>query len=274
MPTNLPAEWSKYYEAYLNAKTTKEKIKALQEVIAHTPKNKATEKLLGKFKRKLAELRKESEKKKVKSRKSLSVPKEGDVQVSIIGLPNSGKSTFLKRITNSEPKIAPYPYTTTKPEVGMFEFEGVKIQLVEIPSTFTPEMLSIARTSDLIIFLIGETLDREEQLSELKKLKEKEGFENCIFVESSIPKEQLFEKIWSKLGLIRVYTKEPGKVPGKPLVIKAGSTVEDVAEELHKDFIRYFKYAKIWGTSAEFPGQKVGLEHVLKDGDVVEIHIK
>ena len=105
MPTNLPAEWSKYYEAYQNARTPEEKIKALKEVIAHTPKNKATEKILGQFKRKLAGLKKEVEKRKAKSGgRSLSVPKEGDAQVSIIGLPNSGKSTFLKRLTNSEPK--------------------------------------------------------------------------------------------------------------------------------------------------------------------------
>ncbi len=275
MPTNLPAEWSKYYEAYQNARTPEEKIKALKEVIAHTPKNKATEKILGQFKRKLAELRKEVEKRKAKSGgRSLSVPKEGDAQVSIIGLPNSGKSTFLKRLTNSEPKIADYPYTTTEPEVGMFEFEGVKIQLVEIPSTFTSQVLSIARTSDLIIFLIGEALDKKEQVKELKKLREKEGFKKYIFVESGISEKELFEKIWVNLGLIRIYTKEPGKPPGRPIVMKAGSTVEDVAKKLHKDFLRYFHYAKISGPSAEFDGQRVGLEHKLKDKDVVEIHLK
>lgn len=274
MPTNLPAEWSKYYEAYRNAKSTNEKIKALREVIAHTPKNKATEKILGQYKRKLANLRKEGDKKKAKSSKSTSVAKEGDAQVSIIGLVNSGKSTFLKRVTNSNPKIADYPYTTTEPEVGMLKFEDVQIQLVEIPSTFTPEVLSVARTSDLVILLIGSTLDEIEQIRELRKLQKKERMENYIFVYSSATKEELFKAIWKKLGLIRVYTKEPGKPVGKPMIMEKNSIVGDVSKKLHKDFFRYFRYARITGASASFKGQKVGLEHEVKDKDVVEIHLR
>ncbi len=275
MPTNLPAEWNKYYEAYQKARTPKEKIKALEEVMAHTPKNKATDKIRGRFKKKMAELRKEVGKKaKTSGGRSLSVPKEGDAQVSIIGLPNSGKSTFLRKFTRSEPRTAPYPFTTTEPEVGMLEFEGVKIQLVEIPSIFTPEVLSVARTSDLVLFLIGETLSKGEQLKELRKIRQREGIENCAFVESFVTKEDLFCKIWEKLGLIRIYTKEPGRPAGKPMVMERGSKVEDVARSLHKDFFRYFKYAKITGPSADFKGQRVGLEHELRDRDVVEIHLK
>ncbi|MCK4634747.1 MAG: TGS domain-containing protein [Candidatus Aenigmarchaeota archaeon] len=275
MPTNLPAEWNKYYDKYLNAKTIKEKIKALKEVIAHTPKNKATDKIRARFKRKMAELRKEGEKKKAKSGgKSLSIKKEGDVQVSIIGLANSGKSTFLKRITNSNPKIADYPYTTTEPEVGMLEFDDVKIQLVEIPSTFTPEVLSTTRTSDLMILLISDRLDESKQIIELRKLKREYEWKKYIFVESSVSKEELFRRIWNKIGMIRVYTKYPGKPTGKPMVMMKGSTVEEAAKKLHKDFFRYFKFAKITGPSANFKGQRVGLEHVLKDKDIVEIHLK
>ena len=110
-------------------------------------------------------------------------------------MPNCGKSTFLKKITGAEPKIADYPYTTIKPEVGMFEYEGVKIQMVEIPSTFNKEFLSIARTSDLIIFLIGETQGETEQKRELEKLLVEKKFEKFIFVKTNISKEELFEKL-------------------------------------------------------------------------------
>jgi len=275
MPTNLPAEWNKYYEEYRSAKTPKEKIKALEEVIAHTPKNKATEKILGKFKRKLAELRKEAEKKRQKGGgKSVSIAKEGDVQVSIIGLANSGKSTFLKRITNSEPKIADYPYTTTEPEVGMFEFEDVKIQMIEIPSTFTKEVLSIAKSSDLVLLFVGEILDKEAQIRELERIGKEERIEKYVFVESRISREDLFRKIWGKLDLIRIYTREPGKSTKEPMVVKKGFTVEDIAKRVHKDFLRYFRYAKIRGPSADFDGQRVGLEHELNDRDIVEIYLK
>lgn len=275
MPTNLPAEWNKYYEAYQNAKTPQEKIRALEEVIAHTPKNKATEKILGRFKRKLAEHRKESEKRKGKGgSRSISIRKEGDAQVSILGLANSGKSTFLKKITNSGPRIAEYPFTTVEPEVGMFEFGDVKIQVIEIPSTFTPEVLSIARNSDLVMLFVGEILNENTQIRELRRMREEQKLENCVFIYSGFSREETFRKVWDKLELIRVYTTEQGRPAGKPMVMKAGSTVQDAARGLHKDFLRYFRYAKISGPSAKFEGERVGLEHVLKDRDIVEFHMR
>jgi ribosome-interacting GTPase 1 len=85
--------------------------------------------------------------------------------------------------------------------------------------------------------------------------------------------EKLKESIFRALDVIRVYTKEPGSKPsGEPLVVKRGSTVIDVARKLHNEFAEQFKYAKIWGKSAKFPGQKVGADHILDDGDIVEIH--
>jgi len=83
------------------------------------------------------------------------------------------------------------------------------------------------------------------------------------------------EVLFKTLNLIRVYTKQPNKEPSStPLVLRRGATVYDVAEHIHKDFVKYFKYAKIWGPSAKYPGIRVGLEHQLEDGDIVEIHLK
>jgi len=76
------------------------------------------------------------------------------------------------------------------------------------------------------------------------------------------------------LGLIRVYCKEVGKKPEKKaLVLKRGSTVEDAAKDIHRDFIRFFKFARIWGKSAKYNGQSFGLDHKLEDKDILEIHI-
>ncbi len=77
------------------------------------------------------------------------------------------------------------------------------------------------------------------------------------------------------LGIIRVYTKQPNKEPDPdPLILEEGSTVLDAARRIHKDLARRFRYAKIWGPSAKYPGQRVGGDHVLMDGDVVEIHAR
>lgn len=275
MPANLPAEWYKKKEEFDNARG-EEKIKKLEELIALTPYHKGTENLRADLRRKLAKLRRQLEAQKAaKKKRSYTITKEGDARVSIIGLPNCGKSTFLKKFTNAEPEIAPYPYTTVKPEVGMFEHRGVQIQFVEIPSTWTKEQLSIAKTSELVIFLLGDNEDKEKQRKELESLAKKEKIENYIFVDANITKDELFEKIWQRLDLIRIYTKEPGKKPKeRALVLKKGATIKDVCEHLHEDFLKFFAFAKVKGPSAKYDWERVGLDHELKDGDIVEIHIR
>jgi len=47
-----------------------------------------------------------------------------------------------------------------------------------------------------------------------------------------------------------------------------------MAEQVHKDFIKKFRFARIWGKSAKFPGQMCGINHKLKDDDIVELHLK
>ena len=87
--------------------------------------------------------------------------------------------------------------------------------------------------------------------------------------------EGLGRLLFDLLGVIRVYTKQPNKEPDPdPLILWRGATVLEAAERIHKDLARRFRYAKIWGPSAKYPGQRVGGDHVLMDGDVVEIHAR
>jgi uncharacterized protein len=87
---------------------------------------------------------------------------------------------------------------------------------------------------------------------------------------------KLKEKIFEKLELIRIYLKPQGRKADyeEPLIIRRGSTVEDVAAKLHRDFVRNFRQARVWGASVKFPGQKVGLDHQLQDEDVLRIILK
>ncbi|MCS7106260.1 MAG: TGS domain-containing protein, partial [Candidatus Aenigmarchaeota archaeon] len=95
-----------------------------------------------------------------------------------------------------------------------------------------------------------------------------------ISAKEKVNLEFLKEKIWENLDLIRVYTKSPGKSKDLPaLALPKGSTVKDVAKILHKDFIKNFKYARIFNNT-KFSGQKVGLDYELKDFDIVEIHTR
>ena len=87
--------------------------------------------------------------------------------------------------------------------------------------------------------------------------------------------ENLKEELYDPAGIIRVFTKSPGEEPAyPPIALKKGSKVLDVAKRIHKDFAKNFKYARVWGKSAKFPGQRVGPDHVLEDGDIVEIHAR
>jgi ribosome-interacting GTPase 1 len=76
------------------------------------------------------------------------------------------------------------------------------------------------------------------------------------------------------LKIIRVYSKAPGKEPDltAPFVLKEGSTVEDLASKVHKDFVAQLKVVKVWGDGV-YDGQMVQRDHILQDGDVVELHI-
>ncbi len=87
--------------------------------------------------------------------------------------------------------------------------------------------------------------------------------------------EEVKDALYELAGIIRVFTKSPGEEPAyPPIPMKKGSTVLDVAKKVHKEFAKNFKYAKVWGKSVKFPGQRVGADHVLEDGDIVEIHIR
>ncbi len=79
--------------------------------------------------------------------------------------------------------------------------------------------------------------------------------------------------LFSHLGIVRVYTKAPGRPPDRhrPFTLRRGQTLEDVARLVHKDLARSLKYARVWG-AAGFDGQTVGREHPVADGDVVELH--
>lgn len=94
-----------------------------------------------------------------------------------------------------------------------------------------------------------------------------------ISAESKINIDVLKDQIFKKLDIIRVYLKPQGKSADleEPLIIKRGYDVGDVCDMLHADFKQKFRYAKVWGKSAKFEGQVVGLGHDLEDGDILSI---
>lgn len=86
----------------------------------------------------------------------------------------------------------------------------------------------------------------------------------------------LKDVIFDRLDLMRLWMKEPGKDPDldEPMIAKRNSTVRDICNKLHKDFVSRFKHCRVWGDSAKFPGQGLSLKHTLKDNDIIELHLR
>ncbi|MFZ7138319.1 MAG: OBG GTPase family GTP-binding protein [archaeon] len=189
MPANLPPEAiNKYREASL-ARKPEEKIKKLQEFMSLFPKHKGTENLRAQVKRKISVLKKEIEDKKQKRTGSATGPKvfvekEGDAQIVLLGPTNVGRSSLLSTLTNSKVAVLNYPYTTTEPTPGMFNYNDLQLQMVETPAimkgsseggSWGLQTLTSARNADGLVLMVDLSQDPVEQLklimSELEKSK-------------------------------------------------------------------------------------------------------
>jgi len=311
MPTNVTIEYQLAEKEYNEAATIEQKIRAIEKMLATAPSHKGAENLRANLKGRLSKLKSqaERERKQKSGAYQISVKKEGAAQIAVIGYTNSGKSTFLKKMTNAKPIISEYPFTTKIPEIGIIDYKGIKIQIVEIPAIFDnfirsdkgPLFLGIIRQADLVVILLRNNPNEEfnDILKELGKaniffskpkksndyytylkafviINSKSRFSEEDFDSANINDANLIEKIWRKLDLIYVNTKTPGKKPDyPPVALKKDSNVQDLATHIHKDFLKKFRYAKVWGVSSKFAkGQVVGLSHILKEGDTVEFHLK
>lgn len=109
----------------------------------------------------------------------------------------------------------------------------------------------------------------------INKIEEKNWHVVPIAAETGDGLSILQKHIFSYLNLIRVYLKPVGKQTDyeQPMILREGDTVEDACKKLHRDFKRKFRYASISGPSAKHDVQKVGLEHILKDEDILSLVI-
>ncbi|MEM5867826.1 MAG: GTPase [Candidatus Aenigmatarchaeota archaeon] len=272
MPANLPAEWFAIEKEYLEERNLERKIELLKKLISATPKHKGTENLLAELRKRLARLEDQLEKKARKpGKKQASIKKSGDLLVAILGLTKSGKSSLLNALTNAKAEVGSLPYTTKEPVTGICFFEGVAIQFVEIPSFFLPKHMSLAHVADLLLVLANS----EEEKAEVERILAEHKIEKKKVFWSIDKKdyEQLLKKIMEEAEIVRVFTKPIGKPrEEKALVLKKGSSLKDLVERINKNWLKSFKFARIFDES-EFSGRRVGLNYLLKDKDVVELHL-
>ncbi|MEM4272383.1 MAG: TGS domain-containing protein, partial [Candidatus Bilamarchaeaceae archaeon] len=94
-----------------------------------------------------------------------------------------------------------------------------------------------------------------------------------ICAEKGIGLEEIRERIYEGLRFMRIYTKtrSGGANMDEPMMLRQGDSIAQFLERLPKDYRNNFKYALVWGKSVKFPGQRVGLDHVLAEGDIVHV---
>ena len=142
-----------------------DQIKAIEDEIFNTQKNKATEHHIGKLKAKIARLKEELQKQKSggPKGKGFAIKKAGDATVGIIGFPNVGKSTLINLLTKASSKIGDYDFTTLDVIPGMLPYRGAEIQILDLPGLIVgaahgrgrgKEILSAIRNVDLALLMI------------------------------------------------------------------------------------------------------------------------
>jgi small GTP-binding protein len=125
--------------------------------------------------------------------------------------------------------------------------------------------------------IIGNKLDLENAGQNYTALQNKYGEQlpvMAISAKEGTGLEELKQEVFRVLDIMRVYTKVPGQKPdfADPIILEKGSTMEDAAAEVHKDFRAKLKYARVWG-SGKHDGLMVKRNHILQDGDVIELHM-
>jgi len=329
MPTNLPPEYFEVEKRYRAAQTVADKIACLEELIGTIPKHKGTDKLRADFRRRLSKLKSASQqaRKGIGKRDSaFHIDKEGAGQVVVVGTANVGKSALVATLTNANPEVADYPFTTWAPTPGMMLIDNVQVQLIDTPPLnrdfVEPELFNLIRRADLILLVVDLQTHPIQQLEEAVAILQEhrivplhlkdrhvegrrltfipflvlvnkaddesldEDYEIfCELLEEPWPVlpasattgrhlDRLKQAVFDRLEIIRVYARPPGRDPdlSAPFVLRKGGTVEAFAAAVHQDFVQKLTTARVWG-SAAFGGQMVGRDHVLQDGDVVELRI-
>lgn len=343
MPANLSPEYMEAEKRWRQASTPGERLDALQDMLRTIPKHKGTEKMQGDLKRRIAKTREQMESRRrsvtPKRRPAWVVDRQGAGLVVVLGPANSGKSSLVDRMTNAEPEIGEYPFTTAMPLPAMMPYENVQVQLVDLPplhQEMSPPWLGeVIRGSDAALLVldlsdddvlhltesalaylqerslhlripeyldtdsfIGTAAEHDEasisyptlvvankfedeeaqvRLELLAELWEEHGYPRLPLVRVSARTganlKELRRHTWRLIGKVRVYTRPPGRDPdfSEPFVLDEGATALDLARAIHKDIGESFKYARVWGMNT-FDAQMVGRDHVLADGDVLEVH--
>jgi len=236
--------------------------------------------------------------KRVVHHDSIAVRREGAAQIALVGPPNAGKSSLLQALSAIQIRTGDYAFTTTRPVAATTRLGGVLVQLVEIPGLIEGAaddrgggraLLGVLRNADAILWCHAcerpieelETIRGEVAAAGIElpgllvatKSDEAPAPDHAelpvvpVSVLDDASLDRLREEIWALTGLVRVYLRDGGD----PVALHPPAAVVDIADTIHHELRERCTGARVWGPSARFPGQQVGRDYELSDGDTVEI---
>jgi len=158
------------------------------------------------------------------------------------------------------------------------EFRMTNVDIVIRENINDDQLIDVIEKNKVYIpaMTVVNKIDMAEE-KQIKKTKAAVKPDIMISAEKKTHLDELKKLIFDKLNFIRIYLKEPGKHADmvEPLIMFKNCTIKDLCLKLHKDFVSKFRFARLWGRSARFDGQRVlKLKHKLIDKDVVEVHLK
>jgi len=282
MPANLPPPYKNAEQRFREAKTTEDKIAAIQEMMAIIPKHKGTDKLRANLRKQLSKLKVELEQPSKKGRKGPShhIPKGESPQVILIGTPNVGKSQIVATTTNATPEVANYPFTTRVPLPAMMPYRDIYIELVDAPP-FSPEhtetwLPELVRNADAVLLVVDVSADdcvdscqfmkeiltskgiRLSRVHDPQEMELERNVKPTLIVANKIDGEGAAEN----LAFLREIIQDEFEII--PVSAETGEGLEEMKKRLYEflDVVRI--YSKI-------PGKKVDLKKpfIIKRGSTV-----
>jgi len=301
--TNQSPFYQKAEEEYLSATSDAERLACLEIMMKEVPKHKSSEKMRKNLTNRYKKIKSSIAKQKKSGKGGQAGIKKADMQCVLAGFPNTGKSTIFQTLTKQQAKTSPHSFTTYQPQLGTFSHEDAQIQIIDIPS-FPNHDKSLINSTDTLLITIDNLdqiqkaedfyyrthakiiliFNKSDLLSESEKRKIKANLKSkykkydYIFFSNNPTKtklNQIKHKIFKTFPIIRIYTKEPKKSPSPdPMILKKGSTFKDATEKVRKGMSKKVKRSRVWGPSSKFGGQVIGLNHTLKDKDIIEFLVE
>ena len=228
----------------------------------------------------------------------LSVIRSADLLIHVIDSTEPVPHVILKELFDSGIRLNTKPPNGSISKTGIggieiisivkqeLEEEAIKTVVREYGMVNAQVVLRERITLDDLIDILANTrvyvplfnvLTKIDMLSpkELKVAKKVCSGEKTIQIAAPTGKgiKELKKQIYASLDFISVFMKPQGDKADldEPLVVRKGTTISEICQRLHRDFIRKFRYSQVWGSSAKFPGQTVGLGHEVRNGDIVSI---